>query len=100
MVSDHGPAVPATNIQLVVRKDVPQIHEMEEKMSILMDGKDCRHCACCHFTNKNKDTLFCVKLGSHPRMNDYCGGFERSTTDEKLVLTAQFIHVLKLLGTG
>ena len=65
-------------------------------MNIVMDGKDCGHCACSHYVNKLKMELYCVKKHFHPRKHDACTGFERSQ-HEKLILNPEFIRVLKLL---
>ncbi len=56
--------------------------------------RTCMDCACCHFTNKEKIDLFCVK-GCY-MIAEFCIGFEEAT-EEKLVLTPAFIRVLKLL---
>ena len=66
-------------------------------MSIVMDGKDCRHCACSHWENSARNVLYCVKHDITVDLDERCNQYEKSQHDEKLVLNVEFVRVLKLL---
>ena len=68
-------------------------------MSELIDYQNCWTCACCHFTSPEKDTLFCVKMQMNPRLLLHsCNEFEPQKCSPKLVLTPEFLKVLKMLS--
>jgi len=62
-----------------------------------MDGKSCMSCECCHFTDTYRTTLYCVPHNFHPKGHNYCEKYYKEQESEKLVLSDEFVRVIKLL---
>jgi hypothetical protein len=62
-----------------------------------MDGKCCMTCASSWWTDKSQMKLICLRLDFHPPCSGYCDEHVEAKDEEKLIITDEFVDVIRML---